>query len=92
VDQRTPVRSPEALGQALARLRYDNNLTQEQVAVALGVTRRYVYEIESGRPNLYATRLFEALRELGAHLEVVSSAPVRPVDDRDDQHSPAGAP
>jgi HTH-type transcriptional regulator/antitoxin HipB len=41
-DQRTPVRSPEALGQALARLRYDNNLTQEQLATALGVSRRYV--------------------------------------------------
>jgi transcriptional regulator with XRE-family HTH domain len=87
VNQRTPVRSAQALGQALARLRYDNDLTQEQLAVALGVTRRYVYEIESGRPNLYATRLFEALRELGAHLEVVSSGPDRPVADPDDDSS-----
>lgn len=72
MEQRSPVRSPEALGRVLARLRYDNDLTQEELATALGVTRRYVYGLESGQPNLYATRLFDALRELGAHLEVVS--------------------
>lgn len=75
MEQRSPVRSPEALGRVLARLRFDNGLTQEELATALGLTRRYVYGLESGRPNLYATRLFEALRELGAHLEVVGPGP-----------------
>jgi len=72
MEQRSSVRSPEALGRVLARLRYDSGLTQEELATALGVTRRYVYALESGHPNLYATRLFETLRELGAHLDVVS--------------------
>ncbi|QWZ09686.1 helix-turn-helix domain-containing protein [Nocardioides panacis] len=70
---RSSVRSPAALGQELARLRYDHGLTQDALADALGVTRRYVYELESGKPNLWAVRLFEVLRELGAHLEVVSA-------------------
>lgn len=68
------VRSPQALGQVLARLRYQQGLTQEELAEALGVTRRYLSEIETGKQNLFATRLFELLRELGAHLEVVPDA------------------
>lgn len=68
---RTPVRSARALGEAVARLRVERDLTQDELADALGVTRRYIYEIESGRPNLFATRLFEALRELGVHIELV---------------------
>ncbi|MGL4175787.1 MAG: helix-turn-helix domain-containing protein [Dermatophilaceae bacterium] len=69
---RVMARSQAALGKELARLRFDRGLTQEEVAEALGISRRYVYELESGRPTLFATRLFELLRELGAHLEVVS--------------------
>lgn len=68
------VRSPQALGQVLARLRYQQGLTQEELAEALGVTRRYLSEIETGKQNLFATRLFELLRELGVHLEVVPDA------------------
>ncbi|WP_340538533.1 helix-turn-helix transcriptional regulator [Nocardioides sp. GXZ039] len=71
-DYRSTVRSAEALGGAIARLRFERGLTQEDLAEALGVSRRYIYEIESGKPNLFALRLFEALRELGAHLEVVA--------------------
>jgi len=73
MDSRATIRSQTALGRELARLRYDRGLTQDELAEALGITRRYLYELESGRANLFATRLFELLRELGAHLEVVST-------------------
>lgn len=69
---RSVVRSPQALGRELARLRYDRGFTQEELAEELGLNRRYLYELESGKPNLLATRLFELLRELGAHLEIVA--------------------
>ncbi len=75
METRAAVRSQVALGRELARLRYDRGLTQDELAEALGISRRYVYELESGRPNLFATRLFELLREVGAHLEVVSTPP-----------------
>ena len=75
MEARAAVRSQVALGRELARLRYDRGLTQDELAEALGISRRYVYELESGRPNLFATRLFELLREVGAHLEVVSTPP-----------------
>lgn len=72
METRATARSQAALGKELARLRFDRGLTQDELAQALGISRRYVYELESGRPTLFATRLFELLRELGAHLEVVS--------------------
>ncbi len=78
METRSTVRSPVALGQALARLRYDRGLTQEDLAQELGISRRYVYEIESGRPTLWSTRLFELLRELGAHIDVVSTSEADP--------------
>ncbi len=75
MERRVLARSQTALGRELARLRFERGLTQEELADALGVTRRYIYELETGRPNLFATRLFELLRELGAHLEVISDPP-----------------
>ena len=66
-----PVRSARALGKELAQLRFERGLTQGELADRLGLTRRYVYELETGKPNLLTTRLFELLRELGAHVEVV---------------------
>ncbi len=69
---RTPIRSQRALGDALARLRYERDVTQQELADKLGVSRRYLSELESGRPTIYAGRLFEVLRELGAHVEIVA--------------------
>lgn len=71
---RSTVRSPLALGHELARLRFDRGLTQEELAERLGISRRYIYELENGKPNLFATRLFELLRELGAQIEVTSTS------------------
>jgi HTH-type transcriptional regulator/antitoxin HipB len=62
------VRTPEDLGRFLARVRQDHGLTQEELARDLGVSRRYVSEIENGKPGLYTERLFQMLRLLGVRL------------------------
>jgi HTH-type transcriptional regulator/antitoxin HipB len=62
------VRTPEDLGRFLARTRQDRGLTQEALAEELGVSRRYVSEIENGKPGLYTERLFQMLRLLGVRL------------------------
>ncbi len=72
---RLPIRSPETLGQEMARRRVAADLTQDELAEAIGVSRRYIYNIESGQPNLYARRLFDSLRELGLHVELVPKPP-----------------
>jgi len=61
------VRTPEDLGRFLARVRQDHGLTQEELAQDLG-GRRYVSEIENGKPGLYTERLFQMLRLLGVRL------------------------
>lgn len=92
MDSRVPARSQKALGRELARLRFERGLTQGELADALGVTRRYIYELETGRPTLFATRLFELLRELGAHLEVVSTPDPVPSPDPSIQPFPTPLP
>ncbi|MGN6605645.1 MAG: helix-turn-helix domain-containing protein [Jatrophihabitans sp.] len=77
--------SAQDLGRFLGDLRAERGLTQAQLADELGISRRYVYEIESGKPSLYSDRLFATLRLLGARLTVeaeVDDGPVEVVDDR----------
>jgi HTH-type transcriptional regulator / antitoxin HipB len=62
------VHTPEDLGRFLARVRQDHGLTQQELAEDLGVSRRYVSEIENGKPGLYTERLFQMLRLLGVRL------------------------
>ena len=64
------VLSAQDLGQFLTELRAAQGLTQAQLADDLGISRRYVYEIESGKPSLYSDRLFATLRLLGARLTI----------------------
>ena len=64
------------LGAFLARLRHERGWTQDELAELLGTTRRYIYDIESGRRNLYNERLFGLLSLLGARLSI-EAAPGR---------------
>jgi HTH-type transcriptional regulator / antitoxin HipB len=63
-----PINTAADLGLFLRDLRTQAGLTQAQLADELGVTRQYVVELETGKPNLYSDRLFQALRLLGGHL------------------------
>lgn len=62
--------TPADLGRHLAHLRAQRGLTQSQVAGSLGISRRYVCEIEAGKPSLYSDRLFRLLELLDAGLVV----------------------
>ena len=72
------VLSAADLGRFIAELRAERDLTQDELAQALGISRRYLYEIESGKPSLYSDRLFAVLRLLGARLTI--EATVEPAD------------
>ncbi|MDT5025096.1 MAG: hypothetical protein QOE61_1522 [Micromonosporaceae bacterium] len=45
--------------------REDRGLSQGELAERLAFSRDYMVDLESGKPNLYATRLFRVLHELG---------------------------
>lgn len=75
------VRTQDDLGRFLAEVRIERELLQDEVAGTLGITRRYLYEIESGKPNLYATRLLSLLRTLGIRLVLETEVPIPDTDD-----------
>lgn len=45
--------------------REDAGLAQVELAERLAFSRDYMVELESGKGNIYTTRLFRALHELG---------------------------
>jgi len=48
--------------------RQERDMTQRELADQLGISQRYGWEIESGKPTKYAERLFEMLRATGVQL------------------------
>ncbi len=75
---RGKVTGPQALGQILQQARLLRGLSQRELAVRLGTTQRYIWEIESGKPSIYTERLFAMLRETGTEL----TATIATDDDR----------
>jgi HTH-type transcriptional regulator/antitoxin HipB len=57
--------SAEAMGRMLQQGRLLRGLTQRELADELGISQRYVYEIESGKPTIFAQRLFQMMRATG---------------------------
>lgn len=48
--------------------REDKGMSQSELAERLAFSRDYMVDLESGKPNVYATRLFRVLHELGITL------------------------
>jgi HTH-type transcriptional regulator/antitoxin HipB len=69
----SPIHTPADLGLFLRDLRTQKGLTQAELAEELGLNRQYVVELETGKPNLYSDRLFQALRLLGGQLRAQGS-------------------
>lgn len=63
------IRNLETLGRFLQQGRLLRGLTQQQLAEKLGISQSYIWQIEAGRPTIYASRLFELMRETGVHLK-----------------------
>lgn len=45
--------------------REDAGITQNELAERLAFSRDYMIDLEAGKPNVYTTRLFRVLHELG---------------------------
>jgi HTH-type transcriptional regulator/antitoxin HipB len=61
---RARVNTPAELGTALREFRTRAGLTQRELAAELGVSQRYVWELERGKPGKVTDRLFAMLRLL----------------------------
>lgn len=59
------LRSPGDLGLAVKHARTTAGLTQVELAARLGVTQRWLSELETGRPKILDARLFSVISRLG---------------------------
>jgi y4mF family transcriptional regulator len=68
---RTAIDSPEALGRTVRAARVARGLRQEDLALASGTGRRFIGDLERGKPSLQLAAVLSALRALGLQIEVV---------------------
>lgn len=62
------ITSPEQLGDAIRQGREIQSWSQRELAARLGVTQKWLWELEQGKPGLLMERLFAALREVDVGL------------------------
>ncbi|MBF0453391.1 MAG: helix-turn-helix domain-containing protein [Magnetococcales bacterium] len=68
----TPIVSPEDLGRMIRLTRERANLTQESTAALLNLGRRFVGEVERGKPSTELGRVLKLLNGMGLDLQVVA--------------------
>jgi HTH-type transcriptional regulator/antitoxin HipB len=65
---RARVNTPDELGSALREFRTRSGLTQRELAAELGVSQRYIWELEHGKPGVLTDRLFGVFRLLSIRM------------------------
>jgi len=58
-------RTPGDLGEVVRTVRLSHGLSQDELAAQLGVTQRYLSELERGRPKILDERYLGVLARLG---------------------------
>ena len=58
------------IGQEIAELRQEHELTQQELADAVGITRVHLSRIESGKYSVGIDIIDRLASALGAHLEI----------------------
>ena len=64
----TKVRDPFTLGQVLQQSRMLQGISQRELADQLGISQKWVWEMEQGKPGLLMERLFMMLEKTGVTL------------------------
>lgn len=65
-----PIRSAEQLGAVVMTRRKERKLTQQQFADLAGVGRRFVSELEGGKPTAEIGKTLQVLQALGIDLTI----------------------
>lgn len=66
---RTPLNSPEDIARAVRAARVARGLRQEDLALASGTGRRFIIDLEKGKPNLRLAPTLAVMRALGMRVE-----------------------
>jgi len=63
-----PVKNSFTLGQVIQQSRLQQGFSQRELAKMLGVSQRWVWEMEQGKQGLLMDRLFKVLEKTGVTL------------------------
>lgn len=61
-------KNPRSLGEVAKAIRLKHGLSQDNLAAQLGVSQRYISELERGMPKILDERYFSVLSRLGITL------------------------
>ena len=64
----TKVRDSYALGQIIQQSRMQQRFSQRELAAMLGISQKWVWEMEQGKPGILMDRLFLILEKTGVTL------------------------
>lgn len=62
------LRSPADVGRAVRHARRELGMSQVELAERLGVSQRWLSELETGKPKILDARLFDVLAQVGLNL------------------------
>ena len=63
-----PIKNSYTLGQVIQQSRLQQGISQRELAKMLGVSQRWVWEMEQGKQGLLMDRLFKILEKTGVAL------------------------
>jgi len=64
----TEITDPFTFGQVIQQSRLQRNISQRELASQLGISQKWVWEMEQGKPGILMDRLFRILRAVGIKL------------------------
>ena len=64
------ISDPFSLGQVMQQGRLEQGLSQRELAGRLGISQRWIWEMEQGKPGILMDRLFGILDHLGVTMLV----------------------
>jgi HTH-type transcriptional regulator / antitoxin HipB len=67
---RSEAHDAKQLGTILQQARMMQGMSQRQLADELGISQKWVWEMEGGKPGIFTTRLFQVLRSSKCRLIV----------------------
>ena len=65
---KTKVRDQYALGQIIQQSRMQQGFSQRELAAMLGISQKWIWEMEQGKPGILMDRLFSILEKTGVTL------------------------
>jgi HTH-type transcriptional regulator / antitoxin HipB len=72
MDRATPITASTQLGELIRQARLAQGILQEDLALAAGTGRRFVIDLEAGKPTVRLAGVLAVLETLGLELLVAS--------------------